>query len=86
MTTRSEAEDEQPVVVDLAQLLGEQLEDRRADEDTDDGAHAAEDDGREQERRLEEDVLVGADRGVLVGLDRARQAGEERADRRRRAA
>ena len=72
-------EHEQPVVVDLAQLLGKQLEDGRSDEDTDDRAHTAEDDGSEQERGLEEDVLVRADRGVDVRLDRAREAGEEAA-------
>ncbi len=72
-----QAEDQQPVLGDEAELLGQQLEDRRTDEDAEHGAHAAEHDGREQEGRLEEDVLVGRDRHVVVRLDRAGQTGQE---------
>ena len=46
-----EAEQEQAVVLDKAQLLGDGVEQSGAEDGAGDGAHAAEYDGREQQRR-----------------------------------
>ena len=56
---------------------GMQLQQGRSDQHAEHGAHAAQHDRGQQERRLQEHVLVRGDRDVHVGLDRASHAGQE---------
>ena len=74
-----EPEQQEPVVGELAQLLRQHEQDRRAEHRAGDRAHAAEDDGREQRDRLgEPEAVVGDDRG-LVGEERPGEPGQHRA-------
>lgn len=80
-----EPEGEELVVVEELELVGNQEEQRRTDERTGDGAHAAEHDRGEQEGRVGrrgagEQVLLGRDGVGDVRLDGAGQSGQRGAD------